>query len=63
MREKQNSDMASIANTYYEPGTENMTGDLSSGLAMIHEQINNAYADGEIDRLAKAGGNEKKLTH
>ncbi|MFS8631031.1 MAG: YozQ family protein [Bacillales bacterium] len=60
MKKKRHDDSANIADTYYQPELGNHVDDLPSGLAATHEQVNHAYMEGEIDKLVKAGGKNRK---
>lgn len=48
MDQKNNKHSSELANRYYEPEDYKRKDQLSSGLATTHEQVSDAYAEGEI---------------
>lgn len=49
MESKKNSDSTKIANHYYTPDDYKKNDELSSALAVTHEQVSDAYTEGEIN--------------
>lgn len=49
MKSKKESDSAKIANNYYTPDDYKKNDELSSALAVTHEQVSDAYTEGEIN--------------
>lgn len=49
MKSKKNSDSTKIANHYYSPNDYKKNDELSSALSITHEQVSDAYTEGEIN--------------
>lgn len=49
MKSKKNRDSTKIANHYYTPDDYKKNDELSSALAITHEQVSDAYTEGEIN--------------
>lgn len=54
MKSKKNSDSTKIANHYYTPDDYKKNDELSSALAITHEQVSDAYTEGEINGVIDA---------
>lgn len=51
MDKKDNKDSANIAGRYYESEDYTRNDQLSSGLATTHEQVSDAYMEGQADAV------------
>ncbi|WP_264739251.1 YozQ family protein [Cytobacillus firmus] len=51
MNKKDKNDGTNIAGRYYETEDYNRNDQLSSGLATTHEQVSDAYMEGQADAL------------